>query len=157
MEGYGRGGVREELSSASVTVPLWRGKRKVKVRHSTVCLSVYRLFMKKRPRSMDTARPVHNTIQLSARQIHGNIIYREKVGRGGGERECATLTCGAEYDLDRGRNAERKYDIVQQRAGCKRGDLEQILRDGDLAWFESWQPEPGAARDARFIPGYEGR
>lgn len=77
---------------------------------------------------MDTASPVqcNSTIQLSAHQ--------EESG-GAGKRK-QQFTCGAEYDLYRGRDVERKHDIVQQRARRKGGDLEQPLRDGHLARFE---------------------
>ena len=73
-----------------------------------------------------------------------------------GERESVVVffTCGAEYDLYRRGHAERKHEIVQQRARRKGGDLEQPLRDGHLARFEP--REPGARRRRR-VPGYEGR
>jgi hypothetical protein len=52
--------------------------------------------MKTRPRSIDTARPVHNNPALSTGRFNDNMIYQEKEEK---EKECATVTCGAEYDL----------------------------------------------------------
>jgi len=53
--------------------------------------------MKKRPRSIDTARPVHNNPALSTGRFNDNIIKQEM--RKSGEKEWRTVTCGAEYDL----------------------------------------------------------
>ena len=104
--------------------------------------------MKTRPRIMDTASPVGTN--QSSQHERSTVIYQERrVGR----REKALFTCGAEYDLYRRGHAERKHEIVQQRARRKGGDLEQPLRDGHLTRFEP--REPGARRGRGRVPGYE--
>lgn len=97
---------------------------------------------------MDTASPVGTN--KSSQHEGSTVIYQERrVGR----REKALFTCGAEYDLYRRGHAERKHEIVQQRARRKGGDLEQPLRDGHLTRFEP--REPGARRGRGRVPGYE--
>ena len=109
---------------------------------------------------MDTASPVQNkndpalSIGRFTVGSSSNIIPKKSraEGRGRERKKTIVVTCGAEYDLYRGGNAERKHEIVQQRARRESGDLEQPLRDGDLARLELEPREPGA----RLVPGYEG-